>query len=396
MNNNIKITNLTQIHIGSGETLQKDTDFIVRGSGDNSDIYVIDPNKVGQIIGSDQKVLDQWIASIEKGDTNSFFDLYLRGAKPEDYSMRRIANFSGDYNGMTLKECIHDGMGRPYIPGSSLKGAIRTAIIAFIADKTPKSIKEKIIEALPDKREKRRYRYVDELGNKHNSAEDYFLGDTPNESLTRFIRVGDAFYNKNSEIAITQVSLNQRPSKQDLIDKRTKQPVEVIPTGEKSTFSLAIDTKRFNEVYSRRDEKKNERELKGMRSMPDECTTIPSLFHLLNEHTKRLVEYEIDYWENLLDYTGAEYYIDSMKEILEEINSCEEGECVLRVGQATGWRFITGAWTESLKDFDRKVVQNSRFHPERYEGFDFPKTRRIDNQSYLFGFVRLQESTDNQ
>lgn len=390
MRNNIKITNLTKIHIGSGETLMKDTDFIVRGSGKDSYIYVIDPDKVGQIIGTDQKVLDQWIASIEKGDTNSFFNLFLRGAKPEDYSIRRIRNHSGDYYGMTMKGCIHDGMGRPYIPGSSLKGAIRTAIIAFIADKTPESTRIDIINALPDNKERRKYRYIDEFGNKHNSAEDYFLGDTPNESLTRFIRVGDAYYSKDSEIAVTQVSLNQRPSQQDLIDRHRKQPVEAIAPGVTSTFSLAIDAKRFNEVYLHHDERKNEKELKGMRQMPVECTTIPFLFHLINDHTKELVEHEIDYWENLPDYTGAEDYVDNMNKILEQINSCKEDECVLRVGQASGWRFITGAWTESLNNFDRKVVQNSRFNSEKYESFDFPKTRRIDALSSLFGFVKLQ------
>ena len=75
MKNNIRITNLTQVHIGSGETLQKDTDFIVRRNGEYSDIYIIDPDRVGsKIIGTDQRVLSQWIASIEKGDANSFFD----------------------------------------------------------------------------------------------------------------------------------------------------------------------------------------------------------------------------------------------------------------------------------------------------------------------------------
>lgn len=387
MKNNIKIRNLTQIHIGSGETLQKDTDFIVRGTGDNSYIFVIDPDKVGRIIGSDRRVLNQWIASIEKGDTNSFFDLFLKGTQPADYSKRRITNYSGSYEGMTLKECIHDGMGRPYIPGSSLKGAIRTAIMSFIAANTPDATKEAIVSALSVKRGK----YFDAFGNKHNSAENYFLGDTPNESLTRFIRVGDAFYGKETEIAVTQVSLNQRPSKDSLIDTSSKQPVEAIGADEKSTLSLVIDKDKFDAVYGKRGESINGRELKGMRKLPDECSSIPALFHLINEHTRRLVESEIKYWEELPGYAGAEDYIESMKDVMDDIRSCKEGECVLRVGQASGWRFITGAWTESLENFYTFVVPLARHNASKYINFDFPKTRRIDDQSYLFGFVKLQE-----
>ena len=380
MKNNIRITNLTQVHIGSGETLQKDTDFIVRRNGKDSDIYIIDPDRVGKIIGTDQRVLDQWIASIEKGDTNSFFDLFLKRAKPADYSKRRITNYADDRRGMTLKEFIHDGTGRPYIPGSSLKGAIRTAIIAFLASKMPETVKERIVGSLADKHGK----YRDEFG-EHKSAENVMLGDTPNKNLMRFIRVGDAYYNKGIEMAVTQVSLNQRKSYDCLIDKKRAQPVEAIGAEETSSFSLAIDKKKFDEVFAHR----NDKDLKGMKSLPEEISTITGLFKVINDHTRRLVESEISYWRDLTQYQGAENYIEEMENILNAVNACKDGECVMRVGQATGWRFITGAWTECLKNFKNKVVPNARPHWEKYIDYDFPKTRRMDDESYLFGFVKL-------
>ena len=380
MKNNIRITNLTQVHIGSGETLQKDTDFIVRKNGKDSDIYIIDPDRVGKIIGTDQRVLDQWIASIEKGDTNSFFDRFLKRAKPADYSKRCLTNYAGDRRGMTLKEFIHDGTGRPYIPGSSLKGAIRTAIIASLASKMPETVKERIVGSLADKHGK----YRDEFG-EHKSAEDVMLGDTPNENLMRFIRVGDAYYNKGIEMAVTQVSLNQRKSYDYLIDKKRAQPVEAIGAEETSSFSLAIDKKKFDEVFAQR----NDKDLKGMKSLPAEISTITGLFKVINDHTGRLVESEISYWRDLTQYQGAENYIEEMENILSAVNACKDGECVMRVGQATGWRFITGAWTECLKNFKDKVVPNARPHWEKYIDYDFPKTRRMDDESYLFGFVKL-------
>lgn len=385
MKNNIRITNLTQVHIGSGETLQKDTDFIVRRNGEYSDIYIIDPDRVGsKIIGTDQRVLSQWIASIEKGDTNSFFDLFLKRAKPADYSKRRITNYAGDRRGMTLKEFIHDGTGKPYIPGSSLKGAIRTAIIAFLASKMPETEKERIVESLA----KNNGRYQDEFGT-HRSAEDVMLGDTPNESLMRFIRVGDAYYDKGVEMAVTQVFINQTKNSDNLIDKKRAQPVEVIGAEETSSFSLAIDKKKFDDVFAQRNDNKN-KDLKGMKFLPTEISTITGLFKVINDHTRRLVESEFSYWRDLTQYQGAEKYIEEMENILNAVNACKDGECVMRVGQATGWRFITGAWTECLKNFKDKVVPNARPHNrQKYEDYDFPKTRRMDDESYLFGFVKL-------
>lgn len=384
MKNNIRITNLTQVHIGSGETLQKDMDFIVRRNGEYSDIYIIDPDRVGEIIGTDQRVLSQWIASIEKGDTNSFFDLFLKRSKPADYSKRCIPNYAGDRRSMTLKEFIHDGTGKPYIPGSSLKGAIRTAIIAFLASKMPETEKERIVENLA----KNNGRYQDEFGT-HRSAEDVMLGDSPNESLMRFIRVGDAYYDKGVEMAVTQVFINQTKNSDNLIDKKRAQPVEVIGAEETSSFSLAIDKKKFDDVFAQRNNNKN-KDLKGMKFLPTEISTITGLFKVINDHTRRLVESEISYWRDLTQYQGAEKYIEEMENILNAVNACKDGECVMRVGQATGWRFITGAWTECLKNFKDKVVPNARPHNrQKYEDYDFPKTRRMDDESYLFGFVKL-------
>ena len=76
--------------------------------------------------------------------------------------------------------------------------------------------------------------------------------------------------------------------------------------------------------------------------------------------------------------------------MLEQTQSCEaEKECVLRIGHGSGWRFITGAWTENLDYFYSVVVPVSRPKNFKYEQFDFPKTRRVDDECELLGFVKL-------
>ena len=54
----------------------------------------------------------------------------------------------------------------------------------------------------------------------------------------------------------------------------------------------------------------------------------------------------------------------------------------------SGWRFITGAWCEGLDNFD-EVIAVSRPNNGRYQEYDFPKSRRIDEDSDILGFVKL-------
>ena len=70
---------------------------------------------------------------------------------------------------------------------------------------------------------------------------------------------------------------------------------------------------------------------------------------------------------------------------------CQEGkECVLRLGHASGWRFITGAWTENLDNFKSEIVPASRPKNFNYEQYVFPKSRRLDEDGDIFGFVKLE------
>ena len=61
---------------------------------------------------------------------------------------------------------------------------------------------------------------------------------------------------------------------------------------------------------------------------------------------------------------------------------------MLRIGHGSGWRFITGAWSEQLKNFN-EIVNASRPNSYRYTQYDFPKSRRIDEDGDVLGFVKL-------
>ena len=197
MKNNIKAKTLSQVHVGSGVFLQKGNDFIVVNQGNESDIYVIDPNKLGTIIGTDQATIDEWVIRIESGTAADFIQMRTKGHQPNEYAKRRITNFANFDNIQgTLKECLHDGMGRPYIPGSSIKGAIRTAVVAALArNKGNEYLSKKFTKIFQEENRRRQDKMLSDF-------EKAFMGNNPNSDLFRFITVGDAFFDKSSEIAV--------------------------------------------------------------------------------------------------------------------------------------------------------------------------------------------------
>lgn len=62
----MKLETLTSLHIGSGDMLQKDSDFVFgKDAKEQSVVYVINPRKVLALIGEEN--VDAWTVAIENG-----------------------------------------------------------------------------------------------------------------------------------------------------------------------------------------------------------------------------------------------------------------------------------------------------------------------------------------
>ena len=372
----IKIQTVTPVHVGSGNFLRHNSDFVTWNEGGESYIGVIDPKKMLSIIGVEH--LDDWVRLIERnGDTKEFMKSKGGCSNPEEYVQRIIFNNAKVNATDTLKECIHDGLGRAYIPGSSIKGAMRTAVLATLANKID-GIERLALSVNP------------RTGKKKVSAttvEQELFGGDPNSDVFRFLHVGDAYFGE-CEISSRVINLNIR-QKEDLIDKSKPQIIESIFTEEESETLMKVDARYYDWAKSHWPQGPK---AKPLGEMPREMKSLEALFVLINKHTEKLVSDEITYWKEVQkdDYYGADEYIERMQEILAALKSCREGkECILRLGHASGWRFITGAWAEQLKNFTSDIVPASRPQNHKYEEYDFPKSRRIDEASDIFGFIKL-------
>jgi len=354
----VKLETLTPVHVGSGVFLQKGSDFITFNEDGYKMLGVIDEQKVFNLIGKEERNIQQWVVCIErKGDIMQLINNLSAGHhSPNDYCKRTIQDFS-KIDCPSLKEYIHDGMGHPYIPGSSLKGAIRTAILATVMKGFIRN--NRVINV--------------------NTTEQAVFGETQN-SVFRFLKVGDAIFKNGCEEATRLINLNIRPSYPSLKDESKSQLVECIGPESSTEFNIKLEED-YNKMVAHTQDS-------ATRILPREMSTLNEMFSVINEHTKKLLKEEIQFWRDE-EKTGQQDYIEEIKNVLRASNNCQEGECVMRLGHASGWRFITGAWTEQLDDFDSLIPPVARPKNTSYQDLPFPKSRRLDDESYILGFVKM-------
>ncbi len=366
----VRIQTLTPIHIGSGEFLKNNSDFVEYKDGKDSYICIISPRKVLDLIGMEH--VNDWVTLIER---NGDIKEYISNATPDAYAQRLLSNYAHTIKrNETLKECIHNGMGYPYIPGSSIKGAIRTAVLATLAEQ-----QSGLEYSIKDRRGFITAKQV----------EAKFFGGDPNSDVFRFIKVGDAYFEKGCELSTRIINLNIRESN-NLIDPSKPQLVEAIGVDNETEIQMKVDKAYYEWVKNYWPTDTNKAKPLGVLSA--QMNDISSIFSLINKHTRKLVVDEIDYWQEVgkSGLSGADAYIENLEQIMTDIQSCKEGkECVLRIGHASGWRFITGAWTENLRNFESEIVPASRPKNSVYRQYDFPKSRRLDEDGDILGFVKL-------
>lgn len=368
------IKTLTPVHIGSGGEFQGNFEYLYFQQQGKA--VVIDDKKILDIIGEEN--IGQWVSCIEnKGSLLELIQSRSRALRPEDVAMRILpVGGSGLDKNKSIKEQLHSGNGSPLLPGSSLKGAIRTAFWAHEVFQNKQMVQSESnlgISRFDRKTNREKFQYSDEaLGNK-------FFGSDPNHDIFRLLLIGDAQFSRTECHKTEVVNLGRN----DWHIKHTiTQFVEAIPAGESSEFLL-----QYNEVVGKKGA--------DMFNRNKELLRPESLFPLVNAHTLRLVNNEISYWRDDEDSpTILGTYIEDMEAIRDEINACAPTECVLRLGWGTGFRSMTGDWHSLLQEehYDRLI---RTLRPTHDDSITYPKTTRMLAGGTPLGFIKLSLSPHN-
>lgn len=365
-----KLSTLTPCHVGSGNILLRNQEFVT----DGNKLGIINPRKIYEILG--EKGIDAWCRAVENQED---FYATLCKIRPiiqlQTICNRVMALYGGSDQVTELREQFRNG-GAASIPGSSIKGAIVTAVLA----------------SNPDDRRLA----LDNIRPSNNRIVDRFFASpekyNPQSSSLRFLRVRDANFENEVTTVRHCLNLNIRSSKDNLVDDKSSQYVECIYADAPATCEIDL-INRLSDYY---------RDMAPIvRTIPEALTSIEALFRCLTTHTRSLLEEELNFWQ---DYDADELndYLPQIEELITECDACKDGRsAVLRVGYGSGWNFMTGAWsrrrTES-QDPDQwanilALARKDRMG--RYREYPFIKTRRVfydwqEEPILPLGFMKLE------
>lgn len=338
---------LTPTQSGSGEELFLESDYIDRGN----DAFIVDQARTFNAIASGDASLDQKLA---QGNRLSDW-VNLAG---QDFGYR-LSWLAGKHKTPEkFREHVKDAMNRPYIPGTAIKGAIRTACIA----EHIRNSKDSFDKLLPYRDSKRKGPSASRT-RASSKLMDRLIGHDAKQDLFRVLKVRDAIFN-NDDLRLADIRwLNEKRwrsmSKRRSIDEWQKADglfAEVLRTDALAEFSLQWED--FLLSDSRWQQK----------------DTLPNLLpknweelkQILNSHARYRLEHEIEFYRDQ-DKPQPKLECERVRAMLDDGQAA-----YLQLSWGSGWRGMTGDWLQDAQ------LQNIRdLYRLGRQGRPFPKTRRL-------------------
>ena len=347
----LKLSTLTPIHIGNGMNYTS-AEFVVRGD----EIIRIDMNKTFTLL--DEKNQERFIQELEQ--PHAQMEHFIK-----DIPLSEIKVYSVRLEGgmpVEIREQIKTGR-KAYIPGSSIKGTIRTAILYNQINERNIEKLSRIFDMKYWQREREIQRFV-----------DGFLsgaGIPSYSSLLKFLQVADSKPASNLCV-YTVKSLEGERSGWRWLKRGGNEVIthyEMIDAGEE--LECELRTNYDANIYS--DLKLGEKE---------RYIDIEELKRCIHEFSRDLIEHEIEF--------GERYHIDFLSDFYADLrDKNEENAPVMKVGQGSGFMAMTiGLKLKKRPEVLEKVKRSLRGKTYPYE---FPKTRKIIiEQNLPLGWVQLR------
>jgi CRISPR-associated protein Csm5 len=167
----ITVTTITPLHIGSGRELLNDYDYAIR----NGRTWRINEDALLDAQNADDPKVAEQLARTKPAQLLEPKD-YREGNPYFRYILRGAPRSTGE--GAQLREQLKDAYDRPYLPGTTLKGALRTALGWYLWDARKLQPESRLLN-------RRREFAV-------RQYEQTLFGTDPNHDLLRALQVGDS------------------------------------------------------------------------------------------------------------------------------------------------------------------------------------------------------------
>lgn len=346
MKQHFELTALSTIHIGSGQVLYQGNGFGFQ-ERDKEIIF-------------DKKIHERAPLPVS------------RGLRPE----------------RELRLHLEDGSGRLLLPGSSLKGAMKTLWISEKLHKTPslgaeafKEIREEAFRqaGFQGDEDRPRRSFYDA-----QALEKAVLGGTFAEDPWSRLRFGDASF---SEAVAQRISIRNYMFENGFEawkDKPQHWLLETIAPG--SRARLRMDWPWFTpwgQAHAR------EGGSTPARTRPPGPET---LLAACRAASTRLLAAELRFWEGDPAQAQMTDFIEQLYDLQAQLQSCTPHECILRIGYGSGFHAITGRIPWDILTDDRAWAAffaqlRGRYYPEEVPT---PKTRKVAGQQQALGFLKVR------
>ncbi|MFN4146867.1 MAG: type III-A CRISPR-associated RAMP protein Csm5 [Runella sp.] len=364
-NYDLQLEILTPTHIGMGQEKNylRGLDFIINKNKDDDGktLYILRADKVMAEVAKSAKDLQTLTTKLSSGKYNDIEKLLisLEVLKNKNMLLRYEAAYSDTIS--EIKRQFSNGLGEYLIPGSSIKGAIRSVIYKQLKKNNP-----------------------------NEKDENKLFGKIDN-NLMNLLTVSDVILPKECVIVYrTKVfSADGRPEKGEGMWKHERKGGHSNRFKESGFVSFYEGIKPKTKAKARigiRSQIQNER----LKQIPNQKLvfqkSLEDLFQMIREHTKVYLQREKEYFQKYKNDDIEETVFNKIDDLLK-INSESKSSCVLRLGANVGFHSITGDW-----QFNNHI---SPWLPDKYsikaKTRKFAFTKKADNSYdfHLMGFVKL-------
>ncbi|APF19577.1 CRISPR-associated RAMP protein, Csm5 family [Caldithrix abyssi DSM 13497] len=356
-----RLKTLTPVHVGSGKNYLRNADFEIF----QNLLTVYDSHRLQKKIEqADPSIKDAYFKELQT-EGPSLYKFFRRvGWQSNEFVRYRLPVDSININ--EIKSQLRSGLGVPLIPGSSIKGALRTALWGYLLEQAPDA--RQIDRLLPQSREVRD-KYAAQ------KVEKYLFGDHPQNDWLRALQVEDAAFEKE-ELALFQVKILTRTrqgyafkllgkERKNLSRERARQATSIVLEA-LGADALSQTTRVVLDRFLLEHEK--------FKPTPFSLPSADEFWPRVHAHFLKLAEGEKDFFEEMEFREVKRFYERSILE-----RKFAENEYLVRLSWGGGWRFMTGDWlTPAQKEMVRRIYNLGKGEAE-----DFPKTRRLVVQNDL-------------
>jgi CRISPR-associated protein Csm5 len=330
---------LTPAHIGNGRLLLNKFDYAIH----DKRTWRLNENELLDLQsadGLDQATIDKLMAAepeqlLRKED-------FVPGSRLFRYVIQGTPRAGG--SGAQLREQIKTPFDGVYIPGSTLKGALRTALAwhGWEAEQLRPEANMLV-------------RRAEFAGQRFEGA---LFGDSPNTSLLRALQVGDSDAAASDALMVLNVSVLKG-------NGQLGAPVEMeaLQAGSRFKTRIKIDRALFTTWARKRD-----------LSLRHEDWLL-QLAEITHRHARERIASELRWYQE----RGVDKPLEVYKELNSVVDQARPGQCLIQLGWGAGWGSKTfGSRLQADGRFMERIITDYRMsRGRRRTGDAFPSSRRV-------------------